>query len=126
MVDIFSCFMHYGCFCKLKEKYFIIISNLFFIRQLVFQCFFDIHIFKYFFLLVNQKKKTNNIRNLIFIVSFLVDLLRMIEHNTSVIFPAAPLLTVILALIGMKSEFVFLKLVILFSVRYGSDYVRIF
>jgi hypothetical protein len=28
----------------------------------------------------------------------------MIEHNTSVIFPAAPLLTVILALIGMKVD----------------------
>lgn len=28
----------------------------------------------------------------------------MIEHNTSVVFPAAPLLTVILALIGMKIE----------------------
>ncbi len=33
-------------------------------------------------------------------IFFLVDLLRMIEHNTSVVFPAAPLLTVILALIG--------------------------
>lgn len=32
-----------------------------------------------------------------------VDLLRMIEHNTSVVFPAAPLLTVILALIGMEA-----------------------
>ena len=37
-------------------------------------------------------------------ISFLVDLLRMIEHNTSVVFPAAPLLTVILALICMKIE----------------------
>ena len=27
----------------------------------------------------------------------------MIEHNTSVVFPAAPLLTVILALIGMEA-----------------------
>lgn len=27
----------------------------------------------------------------------------MIEHNTSVVFPAAPLLTVILALIGIES-----------------------
>jgi len=34
---------------------------------------------------------------------FIVDLLRMIEHNTSVVFPAAPLLTVILALIGMEA-----------------------
>lgn len=34
---------------------------------------------------------------------FIVDLLRMIEHNTSIIFPAAPLLTVILALIGMEA-----------------------
>ncbi|CAF1619474.1 unnamed protein product [Rotaria magnacalcarata] len=34
---------------------------------------------------------------------FIVDLLRMIEHNASVIFPAAPLLTVILALIGMEA-----------------------
>ncbi|CAF4320117.1 unnamed protein product [Rotaria sp. Silwood2] len=32
-----------------------------------------------------------------------VDLLRMIEHNTSIVFPAAPLLKVILALIGMKA-----------------------
>jgi len=36
---------------------------------------------------------------------FLVDLLRMIEHNASIIFPAAPLLTVILALIGKKNFF---------------------
>ena len=35
--------------------------------------------------------------------SRLVDLLRMIEHNASIIFPAAPLLTVILALIGMEA-----------------------
>ncbi|UJR25000.1 hypothetical protein I4U23_006361 [Adineta vaga] len=34
---------------------------------------------------------------------FIVDLLRMIEHNASIIFPAAPLLTVILALIGMEA-----------------------
>jgi hypothetical protein len=33
-------------------------------------------------------------------MSFLVDLLRMIEHNVSIVFPVAPLLTVILALIG--------------------------
>jgi hypothetical protein len=32
----------------------------------------------------------------------LVDLLRMIEHNASIVFPAAPLLTVILALIGKE------------------------
>ncbi|CAF3173968.1 unnamed protein product [Rotaria sp. Silwood2] len=37
-------------------------------------------------------------------ISFLIiDLLRMIEHNTSIVFPAAPLLKVILALIGMKA-----------------------
>ena len=36
-------------------------------------------------------------------VFFQVDLLRMVEHNTSVVFPAAPLLTVILALIGMEA-----------------------
>ncbi|CAF1070421.1 unnamed protein product [Adineta steineri] len=34
---------------------------------------------------------------------FIVDLLRMMEHNASVVFPAAPLLTVILALIGMEA-----------------------
>ncbi|CAF4908868.1 unnamed protein product, partial [Rotaria sp. Silwood1] len=34
---------------------------------------------------------------------FIIDLLRMIEHNTSIVFPAAPLLTVILALIGMEA-----------------------
>lgn len=39
----------------------------------------------------------------LFFVSRLVDLLRMIEHNASIIFPAAPLLTVILALIGMEA-----------------------
>jgi hypothetical protein len=38
----------------------------------------------------------------------------MIEHNTSVIFPAAPLLTVILALIGMKNKF-FIEIITLFS-----------
>ncbi|CAF3865869.1 unnamed protein product [Rotaria sordida] len=34
---------------------------------------------------------------------FIIDLLRMIEHNASIVFPAAPLLTVILALIGMEA-----------------------
>lgn len=33
-----------------------------------------------------------------------VDLLRMLEHNASVVFPAAPLLTVILALIGKNGR----------------------
>ena len=37
--------------------------------------------------------------------SFSVDLLRMIEHNAPIVFPAAPLLTVILALIGEKTLF---------------------
>ncbi|CAF1509233.1 unnamed protein product [Rotaria sordida] len=32
-----------------------------------------------------------------------VDLLRIIEHNTSIVFLAAPLLTIILALIGMEA-----------------------
>jgi hypothetical protein len=39
------------------------------------------------------------------LIFFLVDLLRMIEHNASIVFPAAPLLTVILALIGKKMIF---------------------
>ncbi|CAF1090933.1 unnamed protein product [Rotaria sordida] len=34
---------------------------------------------------------------------FIVDLLRMIEHNTPIAFPATPLLTVILALIGTEA-----------------------
>jgi len=40
----------------------------------------------------------------------------MIEHNTSVIFPAAPLLTVILALIGMKNKF-FIDIITLFFLK---------
>jgi Tumour-associated protein len=39
-----------------------------------------------------------------FLFFCLVDLLRMIEHNASIVFPAAPLLTVILALIGIKTK----------------------
>ncbi len=73
-------------------------KNLFINRQSVFQCFFDIHIFKYFSSLVTKKTTAKKI-----LYFFLVDLLRMIEHNTSVVFPAAPLLTVILALIGMEA-----------------------
>jgi hypothetical protein len=49
----------------------------------------------------------------------------MIEHNASIVFPAAPLLTVILALIGKKiisknnlNSFSFY--------RHGSNHVRIF
>jgi len=45
------------------------------------------------------------IKSNIFFV-FIVDLLRMIEHNTSIVFPAAPLLTVTLALIGKKRSFI--------------------
>jgi hypothetical protein len=51
----------------------------------------------------------------------------MIEHNASIIFPAAPLLTVILALIGKKKTFIFertIELVLFF--RHGSNYVGIF
>ncbi|CAF0894826.1 unnamed protein product [Didymodactylos carnosus] len=43
----------------------------------------------------------SNYFNVAFITVF--DLLRMIEHNTTIVFPAAPLLTVILALIGMEA-----------------------
>ena len=57
------------------------------------------------------------------IISLLVDLLRMIEHNTSIVFPAAPLLTVILALIGKN---LFRSIVSsTFFARNGSDYVGI-
>lgn len=34
---------------------------------------------------------------------FIVDLLQMLEFNTNITFPAAPLLTVILALVGMEA-----------------------
>jgi len=55
----------------------------------------------------------------------LVDLLRMIEHNASIVFPAAPLLTVILALIGKK--IIFKNSLNSFSFyRHGSNHVRIF
>ena len=37
----------------------------------------------------------------IFLFCFAVDLLQMLEMNRNVAFPAAPLLTVILALVGM-------------------------
>jgi hypothetical protein len=54
----------------------------------------------------------------------------MIEHNASIVFPAAPLLTVILALIGKKRRrrrFNNNKKIFLFLfLRYGSDYVGIF
>jgi hypothetical protein len=53
----------------------------------------------------------------------------MIEHNASIVFPAAPLLTVILALIGKKEEedLITTKTIFLFLfLRYGSDYVGIF
>ena len=36
-------------------------------------------------------------------VFLVVDLLNMIETNTAIVFPAAPLLTVILALVGMEA-----------------------
>ncbi|UJR23834.1 hypothetical protein I4U23_026810 [Adineta vaga] len=39
----------------------------------------------------------------VMVIFTIIDLLRMVEHNTSVVFPAAPLLTVILALIGMEA-----------------------
>ena len=35
---------------------------------------------------------------------FIVDLLQMLEFNTAITFPAAPLLTVILALVGEWEE----------------------
>jgi hypothetical protein len=35
---------------------------------------------------------------------FIVELLQMLEFNTTISFPAAPLLTVILALVGKASE----------------------
>jgi hypothetical protein len=64
--------------------------------------------------------------------SFVVDLLRMMEHNTSVIVPAAPLLTVILALIGKlferfvrESDRTVHRLRLILSSRHGSDHVRI-
>ena len=43
----------------------------------------------------------NKYLNLIF-AFFPVDLLQMLELNTTIAFPAAPLLTVILALVGKK------------------------
>jgi hypothetical protein len=49
----------------------------------------------------------------------------MIEHNASIVFPAAPLLTVILALIGKK--IIFKNSLNSFSFyRHGSNHVRIF
>lgn len=39
-------------------------------------------------------------RLIVFCVSSLVDLLQMLEMNMTIAFPAAPLLTVILALVG--------------------------
>ena len=48
----------------------------------------------------------------------------MLEHNASVVFPAAPLLTVILALIGKnEKEFSGTPMISCRSIRHGSDYV---
>lgn len=55
---------------------------------------------------------------------FIVDLLHMFESNQPLIFPVAPLLTVILALIGKKKLFYLFKLN--FFNRNGSNYVRNF
>jgi len=44
-----------------------------------------------------------------------VDLLQMLEMNRNVAFPAAPLLTVILALVGMFDNFVFTELELLMA-----------
>jgi hypothetical protein len=53
------------------------------------------NIFIYWYLGFNFT--TKNIKNFL----KLVDLLQMLEHNVTIAFPAAPLLTVILALIGI-------------------------
>ena len=37
---------------------------------------------------------------------FIVELLQMLEYNTAISFPAAPLLTVVLALVGKYEEVV--------------------
>lgn len=40
---------------------------------------------------------------------FIVDLLHMLELNVAISFPAAPMLTVILALVGKRSKFCFVE-----------------
>lgn len=41
--------------------------------------------------------------NLLFMVSFTVDLLQVFDRNALITFPLAPLLTAVLALIGMMA-----------------------
>ena len=84
-------------------------------------CFFDTPTFKSFSSSVSDVSFAERLGHRV----LSVDLLRMLEHNAAVVFPAAPLLTVILALIGREEKSSRRRHLFDHLSRNGSDHVGV-